>query len=222
MEESTQHSPPQQHRHTGTRTKLFFTRPRENKTNPIHPSKKQRKKRDGRRANERTGGRTSNLFSFLFVLLVGWYLNLLKGNFKGEGLIEVGVEGTFLYCCFLFLQPLVALVQSNFHVGIWRERKRTDIRLASASVHDFSRTLPGHSTTGMQWMIRKILAGEQKNGHMVNFHCCLSLLTCSEWCSGLWEGSKRTDTWLIFIAVRLCWHAVNDAQDSGMAAKECT
>ena len=171
MEESTQTQPTTTtptHRYTN---KMFFhqTKRKQDQSNPSK-QKTQRKKRDGRRANERTGGRTSNLFSFLFVLLVGWYLNLLKGNFKGEGLIEVGVEGTFLYCCFLFLQPLVALVQSNFHVGIWRERKRTDIRLASASVHDFSRTLPRHSTTGMQRLIRKVLAWEQKNGHMVNFH----------------------------------------------------
>lgn len=101
----------------------------------------------GEPMSEQAGERATR---FLFVLLVGWYLNLLKGNFKGEGLIEVGVEGTFLYSCFLFLQPLVALVQSNFHVGIWRERKRTDIGLASASVRDFSGTLPGHSTTGVQ------------------------------------------------------------------------
>lgn len=46
-------------------------------------------------------------------------LYLLKGDFKAEGLIEVGVQGLLLDCGLLLLQPLAILQQVDLHVGIW-------------------------------------------------------------------------------------------------------
>ena len=46
------------------------------------------------------------------------YLDLLKGYFKAECLIVVGVKCILFNCCLFLLQPLAILHQMNLHIRI--------------------------------------------------------------------------------------------------------
>lgn len=46
------------------------------------------------------------------------HLNLLKGDLKAEGLVEVGVQGLLLHRRLLLLEPLPILHQVDLHVGV--------------------------------------------------------------------------------------------------------
>lgn len=57
------------------------------------------------------------------------YLYLLKGHIKAETLVEVWIQGVFLDCCLLLLDPLAVLLQNNLHVGIFENRQTSGIGL---------------------------------------------------------------------------------------------
>ena len=52
------------------------------------------------------------------------YLYLLKGDVKAETLIEVRIEGVFLYGGLFLLYPFPILLQNNLHVRIFGKKER--------------------------------------------------------------------------------------------------
>lgn len=59
------------------------------------------------------------------------HLDLLEGDLKAEGLVEVGVQGLLLHRRLLLLEPLAILHQVDLHVGVCAGKVPTSEGLGS-------------------------------------------------------------------------------------------